>query len=303
MHIKKWIALLLLTTTAVPVLACAQPDIKMTPISAPAETGAIPLGTGGIANMPAESWFEDRGQRVVRNVSRATLTPVLPAPGKATGAAVIVMPGGGFTQLSMDNEGWPEAQWLADHGIAAFVLKYRLEPTPVKLDDFKQVVLAKIADAMAGKYTLTIPPAALEDATEAMRYVRGHAQEFSIDPSRTGVLGFSAGAMTALSLTLSASDSDMPAFVAPIYGPMTSVTVPKAAPPIFIVVASDDPLFGNQGLGLAESWKLAAKPTELHVYQTGGHGFGMGAQDTTTVGWINGFYLWLDTNHFLKTRP
>jgi len=120
---------------AAPVMA---QDGTIYPLAAPAEPTAIPLGTGGVDNQPAkESWFRQWGDPMARNVTTATLTPFLPAPGKATGATVIVAPGGGFRWLSMDNEGWEVAKALADKGIAAFVLKYRLNPTPASLDDFK----------------------------------------------------------------------------------------------------------------------------------------------------------------------
>jgi acetyl esterase/lipase len=277
----------------------AQIQLNMTPILAPSEKAAISLNTGSVPGMPAESWFSDRGQRVVRNVSHATLTPFLPRAGAATGAAVIVAPGGGFAQLSMDNEGWPVARWLADHGIAAFVLKYRLNPSATSLESYKQEVTAKIAASQAGKLDLSTPPAARADALAAIRMVRHRATEWGIDPKRVGFLGFSAGAMTTLSLIQAAPAEDMPNFAAPIYGPMVSMAVPSNAPPMFIALASDDPLFGNQGYGLAESWKKTGKPVELHVFQSGSHGFGLGQPGTTTVGWIEGFRTWLETNGFL----
>src|SRR3954471_24449898 len=105
-------------------------DGTIYPLKAPAEPNAIPLGTGGVENQPAaESWFRQWGDPMARNISTATLTPFLPKADKANGAAVIVAPGGGFRWLSMGNEGWEVAQALADRGIAAFVLKYRLYPT------------------------------------------------------------------------------------------------------------------------------------------------------------------------------
>src|SRR6185503_7148373 len=101
-----------------------------TPIEAPAEPNAIPLETGGVEGQSAkETWYKQWGDPFVRNVSRATLTPFLPDAAKATGAAVIVAPGGGFRILSMGNEGWDVAKALNDRGVAAFVLKYRLMPT------------------------------------------------------------------------------------------------------------------------------------------------------------------------------
>ena len=112
-------------------------DGTIYPLEAPAEPNAILLGTGGVKNQPAsESWFRQWGDPMARNVTVATLTPFLPEPGKANGTAVIVAPGGGFMWLSMGNEGWEVAEALAKQGIAAFVLKYRLNPTPASLVDF-----------------------------------------------------------------------------------------------------------------------------------------------------------------------
>src|SRR5687767_9517912 len=119
-------------------LSATAQDGTIYPLKAPAEPNAISLGTGGVDNQPAsESWFRQWGDPMARNITAATLTPFLPKPGTANGAAVIVAPGGGFRWLSMGNEGWEVAQALADKGIAAFVLKYRLHPTPESLDDFK----------------------------------------------------------------------------------------------------------------------------------------------------------------------
>jgi hypothetical protein len=88
-------------------------DGTIYPLDAPAEPKAIPLGTGGVAGQTArESWFRQWGDPMARNVSTATLTPFLPDPAKANGAAVIVAPGGGFRWLSMGNEGWEVAEAL-----------------------------------------------------------------------------------------------------------------------------------------------------------------------------------------------
>ena len=113
--------------------AIAQND-KMVVIAAPAQPNAITLGTGPLPGAAAtESWHSQYGSRFARNVTVATLTPFLPEPGKANGTAVIVAPGGGFTTLSMENEGWDVAKALAARGVAAFVLKYRLNQTPQDL--------------------------------------------------------------------------------------------------------------------------------------------------------------------------
>ena len=287
------------------VLAQApSPDLKT--IETQVDKAAIPLNTGGVKDaVEPESWMSFYGNRVVRNVQQATLTPVLPDKDKATGAAVVVVPGGGFMYLAIGYEGFSEAHWLADHGIAAFVLKYRVLPTPVSLDDFQKMLdlLVRTIYAPSGKRLLETPPDAIADGEAALRLVRTRSKDWGVDPARVGMMGFSGGAMITLSVALKASSDTMPAFIAPIYGPMDAVTVPAAAPPLFVAMANDDSIFGNRGYGLIESWNAAKKPVEFHLYEKGDHGFGMGLPGTTTVGWIENFYRWLDTNGILKRKP
>ena len=138
-------ALLVFTASAV-----AQ-DGTIYPLEAPAEPNAIPLGTGGVENQPAkESWFRQWGEPMARNVTAATLTPFLPDPAKANGTAVIVAPGGGFRWLSMNNEGWKIAKALNERGVTAFVLKYRLQPTPETLEGLKDSMNRTFASASGG---------------------------------------------------------------------------------------------------------------------------------------------------------
>lgn len=276
----------------------------MTAMEAPQEPNAIPLNTGGVADSAAsESWFNQWGDTFVRNVTTATLTPVLPEPGTGNGAAVIVAPGGGFMFLSMSNEGWEVAQALADQGVAAFVLKYRVRPTPEDLGEFEQAVNAMFAGAggrtsRPGGETPTWADQ-VQDATAAFALVRARAGEWGVDPERIGMVGFSAGAMTTLATTLSSPEA-RPAFIAPIYGPMTAVEPPEAAPPMFVVLAADDPLFAHSGFGLVESWRAAGHPVEFHLYQNGGHGFGLGNPGKTSLGWFDVFMRWLELNEFLQ---
>src|ERR1044072_4718614 len=123
---------------AIGMPAQAQND-KMTPIVTPSQSNAIDIGTGPLpgAKNP-ESWHTQYGSRFARNVTIATLTPFLPDPAKASGAAVVVAPGGGFRTLSMENEGWNVARALAEKGVAAFVLKYRLNQTPPDIPGFER---------------------------------------------------------------------------------------------------------------------------------------------------------------------
>src|SRR4029079_800697 len=118
--------------------AQAQND-KMTPIATPSQPNAIEIGSGPLpgAQNP-ESWHTQYGSRFARSVAIATFTPFLPDPAKSSGAAVVVAPGGGFRTLSMENEGWNVARALAERGIAAFVLKYRLNQTPPDMAGFER---------------------------------------------------------------------------------------------------------------------------------------------------------------------
>ncbi|AQR63359.1 esterase [Brevundimonas sp. LM2] len=289
--------------------AAAQ-QAPITPAETPAEPTALPLGTGGVTGSTApETWFHQWGDTFVRNVTVATLTPVLPEAGKANGAAVIVAPGGGFRFLSMSNEGWEVAQALADRGVAAFVLKYRTRPTPADLGAFEQGVNAMFSGAGARPPQPPAPsvaPArpggefadAVEDATAAFALIRARAGEWGVDPDRIGMVGFSAGAMTTMATTLSMPET-RPAFIAPVYGAMGAVEVPADAPPMFVVLAADDPLFAGRGFGLVESWQAAGRPVEFHLYQNGGHGFGLGNPGKTSLGWLDVFMPWLDSNGFL----
>ncbi len=276
-------------------------DAPKTQIEAPAEPNAIPLNTGGVEGQTAqESWYKQWGDPFVRNVSRATLTPFLPARDKANGTAVIIAPGGAFRILSMGNEGWEVAKALNDRGVAAFVLKYRLQPTAPKWADFDQGDALR-APPPPGSPAPTRSPVALplEDATAAFKLVRARAKEWNIDPNRIGMVGFSAGAGTTMAATLQ-SKENKPAFIAPIYGSQKAVDVPPDAPPMFVALAADDPLFANNEYGLISAWKNAGRPVEFHLYQNGGHGFGLGNPGKTSTGWFPQFMLWLEMNGMLN---
>ncbi|MBV8380909.1 MAG: alpha/beta hydrolase [Paucibacter sp.] len=281
-------------------------DGTIYPLQAPAEPASINLGTGGVDKQPApESWFRQWGEPMVRNVSTATLTPFLPAPGKATGAAVIVAPGGGFRWLSINNEGWKVAKALADQGVAAFVLKYRLLPTPESLDGLREsmdrLFAAAPADANGAPPPL-IPDLSrqLADTGAAYALILSRAKEWGVDPSRLGMIGFSAGAGLTVQTALRSRNVKL-AFIASIYGGMSPVDVPKDAPPMFNVIASDDFLFRGQ-FGVVKSWFDAGRPVEFHLFQNGSHGFGLGYPGNTANGWFPVFIHWLDVNGFLKTN-
>jgi len=287
---------------ATPVLA--QND-KMTPIAIPAQPGAIELGTGPLRGATApEVWHKQYGSVFARNVTVATLTPFLPDPAKASGAAVIVAPGGGFMTLSMENEGWDVAKALAAKGVAAFVIKYRLRPTPPDMAAFQQSMAQMFAGAArppAGKLvdmTANLAPQ-IADARAAFALIRRRAAEWHVDPDRIGMVGFSAGAGLTMATTLKGEDAK-PAFIGIIYGSLAPVTVPADAPPLFVALAADDPLFGNSGYGLIDSWRAAKRPAEFHLFEQGGHGFGMYPKETTSTGWFDEFVRWISMHGMLK---
>jgi acetyl esterase/lipase len=303
--------LLLATALFVSTLSATAQDGTIYPLDAPKEPGAILLGTGGVKDQPAsESWFRQWGDPMARNITVATLTPFLPKPGTATGAAVIVAPGGGFRWLSMGNEGWEVAQALADKGIAAFVLKYRLFPTAPSLDSFKAWMNrprpAAAPSTDSSKKATAPPPMQMDlsnqqqDAEAAYALIVKRAQEWNVDVNRIGMIGFSAGAGLTMHCTLHSTTMKL-AFIGPIYGGMGPVDVPKNAPPMFNVIASDDFLFGGQ-FGVIGSWFKAGIPVEFHLYQNGGHGFGLGNPNRTSNRWFDQFVYWLEVNKFLKAK-
>jgi acetyl esterase/lipase len=283
----------------------------MVAIEIPAQPDAIVLGTGPLPGATApEVWHSQYGSMFARNVTVATLRPFLPDPSKATGAAVIVAPGGGFRTLSMENEGWNVARALADKGVAAFVLKYRLNQTPADLDAFAQQPAPRPASTPAGAPPATRPSPEdmaariapqIADANAAFALVRANAAKWHVDPDRIGMLGFSAGAMLTMATTLNSRDAK-PAFIGNIYGPLSAVNVPPDAPPLFAAVAADDPFFGLNNFGLIEAWRKANRPVEFHYYERGGHGFGIYPKETTSTGWFDAFVKWLGMHGYLRPK-
>ncbi len=296
-----------------PGLLAAQPAAQLpgpppsSPAAAPREPDAIPLygdKTPGSAASEVWSAASAGAPTMVRNVTRPTLTPVLPDPAKATGAAVIVAPGGAFMALAMDHEGWQVARALAARGIAAFVLKYRLIQTPADpaetMKFMGEMMRKEIANPMEGELMRrTQAPA---DARAALAMVRANAQRWHVDPARVGIIGFSAGAMTARRVGLDPDPAARPAFVGYIYGPQDAETVPADAPPLFDAIALDDALFPNKGFPIAQAWLAARRPVEIHGYQRGNHGFGLGQPGQTTVLMLDEFVAWLSMQGFLTRK-
>ncbi len=237
------------------------------------------------------------GERSVSSIHKPSITPFLPAKEKANGAAVLVIPGGGHSKLCVDHEGCNVAQWLAERGIAAFVLKHRL--------------------AREEGSTYTIEGDALPDTQRALRLIRSRAGEWGIDPARLGAIGFSAGgelvALSAMRPGEGKSDApdaidrqnSRPAFQALIYpGRSGDIQPEKGAPPAFLACSMNDRKDISDGL--AETYlrfKRIGASAELHIYASGGHGFGLRAGMTGPLaGWPDRFAEWLESQGFLAKK-
>lgn len=298
----------LLITAPLAGAADTAPAITLTPLPAPAESEAIPLYPKTAASTGAkplsETWSElgmtSGRQRIVRNVTRPTLAPVFPDRDKASGTAVIVAPGGGYLFLSIDSEGYEVARWLARRGIAAFVLKYRIDATPDDAGEFARLFVARIQGVAKGERLDNAE--AVADARQAVSLVRHNAARWGLDPKRIGLLGFSAGARTALAATLAANDDSRPDFLGLIYPSMAAADLPAGLPPLFVGLAANDPLYGNRGFALVERWQQAGNPVELHYYDKGSHGFGMKRQGTSSDRWIDEFLWWLEARGLSPAR-
>jgi acetyl esterase/lipase len=242
------------------------------------------------------------GFPAVYNVSRPTLTAYLPDPAIATGTAVIVCPGGGFYILGMKGEGTEVANWLNKKGVAVFILKYRLGESTS--DNPVQELGENMKKADFTEKIKPLIPLAVADGRRAIEYVRAHAPEYNILPDRIGIMGFSAGGTVAAGTAYNYTANNKPDFVAPIYAYIPpGFKSPLAAdePPIFLTVATDDQLGLVPGsIDLYNDWHAAKKDAELHVYEKGGHGFGMGKHNLPTDTWIERFGDWLGLEGFLK---
>jgi endo-1,4-beta-xylanase len=256
-----------------------------------------PAGAPGFEgkSAPESVRLTEDGEHIVSSIHRPSILPYLPSRGTATGAAVLVIPGGGHRELWMDHEGYNIAIWLNHHGVAAFVLKYRL---------------AKEAGS-----TYTVEGTALDDAQRALRLIRSRSAEWGIDPTRIGVIGFSAGgelaALASTRFTAGLPDapdpiereSSRPAFQALIYPAIPSnMTLTKVTPPAFLACGEDDR--PDIALGVPELYlalRKAGVSTELHVFSKTGHGFGLRENNHgPSAAWISLFLEWMNAQGFLK---
>lgn len=241
---------------------------------------------------------------LVYNVSHPTLT-VFPAdPSKANGTAIIVCPGGGFYILAIAHEGTDVAHWLNKKGVTVFILKYRLGHSLT--DNPGEELSENMKKSDFAEKVSPIIPLCISDGRAAIQYVRAHAAEYGINPEKIGIMGFSAGGTVAASTAFNYTAENRPDFVAPIYAympPSMQGAVPADAPPLFVAAATDDGLgLTSQSVGLYSKWLAAKKPAEIHIYEKGGHGFGMHKQNIPTDTWIDRFGDWLGLLGYIKAK-
>ena len=274
-------------------------------------------GSISAENYTEEKQFEDGGIRGYSKVTNPTLTIFTPETGKANGTAVVICPGGGYSHLAINKEGYKLGAWFAAQGVTGFVLKNRLPSDAI--------MMAK-----------SIGP--LQDAQRAIRYVRENARQLGIDTSKVGIMGFSAGGHLASTASTHFKDAvydsqegvsakpDFAVLIYPVISMQSGVTHPGSrdnllgknptqaevykfsgeyqvtpqTPMTFLVHATDDevvPVANTIRYYLA--LKDAGVDTEMHIYEEGGHGFGMG-RSATANSWPEALRLWMKKHDLMS---
>ncbi|SHN11457.1 GDSL-type esterase/lipase family protein [Mucilaginibacter sp. OK098] len=276
-------------------------------IGAGAQQKVIQLYNGAAPG--SENWAYNEKEvntpySIVYNVSHPTLTAYLPDPAIATGTAVIVCPGGGFYILGMKDEGVEVARWLNKKGVAAFILKYRLAQSLT--DNPGQELTENMKKSDFVDKIKAIIPFSVADGKEAIKYVRAHAADYGVSTNKVGIIGFSAGGTVAASSAFNYTADNRPDFVAPIYAympPALQGSIAGDAPPMFICAATNDELgLASHSADLYSKWLASKHVAELHIYEKGGHGFGLRKQNIPTDTWIDRFGDWLDLQGLLKPK-
>ena len=260
---------------------------------APPQIALWPNGAPGSEARKDEKEVNEPGRAA--NIHNPSITVYLPPKEKATGAGVVICPGGGHRYHAIDHEGYAVAQWLSERGIAAFVLKYRL--------------------ARETNSTYKVDTHALADAQRAIRLVRSRARELNINPAAVGIIGFSAGGEVA-ALSATRPDVDLgnapdevdrqksrPDFQALVYPAIPrDMDLTKETPPAFLACGYNDRQNISEGLAeLYLKFKRAGASAELHVYAGAGHGFGLRATNRSPAGaWPSRFEEWLGDRGFLQ---
>ena len=296
-------SLLILSVLLLPALsltAVPPTPIDLWPGTAPGETKDF--GEEKDTTKPTDNLVA--GKRLIRlgNVSKPTLTIYKPSKRKDTGAAVLVCPGGAYNILALDLEGTEVCEWLNSIGVTAALLKYRVPRRPG---------LEKHA-------------APLQDAQRAMSLLRHRARELVIDPQRIGVLGFSAGGHLSAALSTTAERTYplvdavdqtelRPNFTVLIYPGYltvkedgdkvaTELKITTNTPPTFIAMTQDDPVRVENAIYYMLALKQAKVPAELHIYPTGGHGYGLRRTKEVVTTWPERVAEWMRARAWLERK-
>lgn len=273
--------------------------LAFAPIAA-SEPQIVPLWANGAPGSEAYRNEVERAQDYwVRNIHQPSLTVFLPPKEKATGAAVIVAPGGGHRELVFNAEGVDAARYFNQIGVAAFALKYRLgreEKSPYQVETHARA-----------------------DGQRALRLVRSRAAEWGLDPRRIGMMGFSAGGevVSMVAFQPGAGDaaaadqidreSARPDFIVLIYPGSLGMpeTLPVDAPPAFCLAAVDDRGPARAIDNLLTKYREARLPIEVHLFARGGHAFNMGQRSklVTLKNWPQRVADWMTDNSLLDPDP
>ncbi len=268
------------------------------------EPQVIQLWPGQAPNEPGPGGEDKIEKGSVVNVTRPTIAVYRPAKDKDTGAAIVVAPGGGYRVLAITHEGTDVASWLTSIGVTAVLLRYRVPRRPDDAED-------------------RLP---LQDAQRAISLVRSKAAEWGVDPSRIGFLGFSAGGHLTANVSTNydkraydaVDDADKqscrPDFAVLVYpGGVLDKTdkekirdqirITKDTPPSFLVVSTDDAGSAPGTIRLYLALRAAGVSAELHVYATGGHGYGMRKMDKPCASWPQRCEDWLRSRGLLTPAP
>jgi acetyl esterase/lipase len=283
--------------------------MSATPEGVPRTGTIVPIWPGVAPGSESWTWSEQElvvhGDRTVRNVSSPTLEVFEPT-GKANGTTVIIAPGGAYHYLSIDHEGTDLARWMTARGVAAFVLRYRVRHTPeddaamLRMDRELAEHLARTSPSAGqreriGEAAFEVRALAEEDGRQAIRFLRARVHAWGIEAERIGFVGFSAGAGVAVAAATTDDAGNRPDFVAALYGPRPEVlVVPQDAPELFLVHVSDDSVVpAAESVAMWEAWQAARRPVELHLYRSGGHGFGMKRQGAHSGAWPDLLEDWM----------
>jgi acetyl esterase/lipase len=278
-----------------------------------------PPGTENAALKESSMQVPNTDLHLVRNVTVPTLTVFLPKSGNPSKTAVIVAPGGGFRVLAIDQEGYWVAEWFAQHGIAAFVLKYRLAPTPQSDEEVLPggripgapppgaPAAAPGAAPPPNPMMIPLPPDtqrnAVADGLQAIKLVRSNAAKWGIAPDRVVFMGFSAGAALTAGTMIAENPAERPNYAGVIYGGPLGGEFPKIpanTPPAFLAVAEDDPIAGAAEIKFFDALREVKAMPELHMYRSGQHGFSMMLRNGTSDHWIDELYWWMGSYGITK---